>query len=503
MAGAVDELRERMAEVSDLDNVSQLLEWDQQTMMPIRGAGLRAEALATLQRVSHEKFVSAETGTLLDAAHASLNGAAPDSDEASLVRVTRRRWEKARRVPTELAADLARAASIGQEAWVKARADSDFDAFAPYLERNLELARRYVECFDDYDCAYDVLLDDYEPGISTATVARLFAELKSELVPVIAALAEHAGRVDDSCVHGSVPVDRQRRLVAEVVQRMGFEDSGWRIDTAVHPFAVSFGSEDVRITTRWDESFFPMALYGAMHECGHGLYEAGIAPSLQRTPLGHAESLGLHESQSRLWENMVGRGRAFCGVLAPRIAELFAGPLAGLDQDTLYRAVNRVHPSFIRVEADEATYGLHIVLRFELEQELIEGRLAVKDLPEAWNARFKDYLGLDVPDDALGVLQDVHWSSGMIGYFPTYALGNLIGGQLWERAHREIADLDEQLAAGELGGLREWLREHVHRHGAKFTMTEVLERVAGGPIEVAPYVAYLKRKLGDVYELSL
>jgi carboxypeptidase Taq len=503
MAGAIDELRERMAEVSDLDNVSQLLEWDQQTMMPVRGAGSRAEALATLQRVSHEKFVSAQTGALLDAAAVSLNGAAPDSDEAALVRVTRRRWEKARRVPTELAADLARAASIGQEAWVKARAESDFGAFAPYLERNLELARRYVECFEDYDCAYDVLLDDYEPGISTATVAGLFAELKSELVPLIAALAEHSDRVDDSVVHGSFPIDRQRQLVAEVVQRMGFEDSGWRIDTAVHPFAVSFGSQDVRITTRWDESFFPMALYGAMHECGHGLYEAGIAPTLQRTPLGHVESLGLHESQSRLWENMVGRGRSFCGVLAPRIAELLGGPLAGLDRDTLYRAVNRVHPSFIRVEADEATYSLHIVLRFELEQELIEGRLAVKDLPEAWNARFKEYLGLDVPDDANGVLQDVHWSSGMIGYFPTYALGNLIGGQLWERAHGEIADLDEQLAAGELGGLREWLREHVHRHGAKFTMTEVLERVVSGPIEVAPFVAYLKRKLGDVYELEL
>jgi carboxypeptidase Taq len=503
MAGVIDELRERMAEVSDLDNVSQLLEWDQQTMMPVRGAGLRAEALATLQRVSHEKFVSAETGALLDAAAVSLNGAAPDSDEAALVRVTRRRWEKARRVPTELAADLARAASIGQEAWVKARAESDFGAFAPYLERNLELARRYVECFEDYDCAYDVLLDDYEPGISTATVAGLFAELKSELVPLIAALAEHSDRVDDSVVHGSFPIDRQRQLVAEVVQRMGFEDSGWRIDTAVHPFAVSFGSQDVRITTRWDESFFPMALYGAMHECGHGLYEAGIAPTLQRTPLGHAESLGLHESQSRLWENMVGRGRPFCGVLAPRIAELLGGPLAGLDRDTLYRAVNRVHPSFIRVEADEATYSLHIVLRFELEQELIEGRLAVKDLPEAWNARFKQYLGLDVPDDANGVLQDVHWSSGMIGYFPTYALGNLIGGQLWERAHHDIADLDEQLAAGELGGLREWLREHVHRHGAKFTMTEMLERVVSGPIEVPPFVAYLKRKLGDVYELEL
>ncbi|HUE28685.1 MAG TPA: carboxypeptidase M32 [Solirubrobacteraceae bacterium] len=503
MARAVDELREWLAEVSDLDNATQLLEWDQQTMMPARGAGGRAEALATLHRVSHEKFVSAETGSLLDGAQAALNGAPPESDDASLVRVSRRRWEKARRVPTELAADQARAASLGQEAWVKARAESDFASFAPYLERNLELARRYVDCFDDFDCPYDVLLDDYEPGMKTAEVARLFAELKSELVPLIATLAELSDRVDSSWLHDRVPVDRQRQLVTEVVQRMGFDPTGWRIDTAVHPFATSFGSTDVRITTRWDETYFPMALFGAMHECGHGLYEAGIADSLQRTPLGHAESLGLHESQSRMWENMVGRGRAFSQVLAPLIDARFGDGFAGVEPQALYRAVNRVQPSFIRVEADEATYGLHIILRFELEQELIEGRLKVTELPEAWNARFKAYFGLDVPDDSQGVLQDVHWAMGAIGYFPTYALGNLIGGQLWERAHIDMPDLDDQLGAGELSGLREWLREHVHRYGSKFSMPELLEREVGGPIAVDPFVAYLKAKLGDVYGAEL
>ncbi len=503
MAGAVEQLREWMAELTDLSNATHLLEWDQQTMMPARGAGGRAEALATLHRVSHEKFVSADTGRLLDGAQAALNGASPDSDDASLVRVTRRRWEKARRVPTELAADQARAASLGQEAWVQARAESDFPAFAPYLERNLELARRYVDCFDEFDCAYDALLDDYEPGMKTAEVARLFADLKSELVPLIATLGDLSDRVDASWLHDRVPVERQRQVVTEVVQRMGFDPAGWRIDTAVHPFATSFGSTDVRITTRWDESYFPMALYGAMHECGHGLYEAGIADALQRTPLGHAESLGLHESQSRLWENMVGRGRPFSEVLAPLITQRFGDSFSGLDPETLYRAVNRVQPSFIRVEADEATYGLHIILRFELEQELIEGRLKVSELPEAWNARFKAYLGLDVPDDSLGVLQDVHWSMGAIGYFSTYALGNLIGGQLWERAHIDVSDLDDQLRAGELWGLREWLREHVHQHGSKFSMPELLERVVGGPIAVAPFVAYLKGKLGDVYGVEL
>jgi carboxypeptidase Taq len=497
---AIEQLRARLAELADLENTAHLLQWDQQTMMPPRGASSRAEARATLERISHEMFVSAETGRLLEAAAAALDGPAADSDEASLVRVTQRRWEKARRVPSALAGDLARAAAVGQEAWVQARADSNFAAFAPYLERNIELARRYVECFEDFDCAYDALLDDYEPGMRTAEMAALFAELKAELVPLIAKLSESSDRVDDRCLHGDFPIERQRQLVAEVVERMGFDRSAWRIDDAVHPFAVGLGASDVRITTRWDENYFASGLYGAMHECGHGLYEAGIAPALARTPLEHGESLGLHESQSRMWENMVGRGWQFSGVLAPRIDELFG---VNVDQDTLYRAVNRVDPSYIRVEADEATYGLHIVLRFELEQELVEGRLAVRDLPEAWNSRFERYLGLKVPDDAHGVLQDVHWSAGLIGYFPTYALGNLIAGQLWERAHAEIPDLDQQIAAGELGALREWLREHVHRHGAKFSASELLEREMGAPIMVGPFAGYLKRKMSDVYGLDL
>jgi carboxypeptidase Taq len=493
------ELHQWLAELTDLRHAARLLQWDQQTMMPPRGGPSRADSLATLERISHEQLVSAQTGRLLDDAAASLNGAPSDSDDSCLVRVVRRRWEKARRVPTELAAELARAASVGQEAWVAARAQSDFAAFSPYLARNLELARRYVDCFDGHECAYDVLLDDYEPGMRTADAATLFAELKAELVPLIATVAQHADRVDDSSLHGKFAVEDQRRLVSEVVERMGFEREGWRMDDTVHPFATSLGPGDVRITTRWDEAYFPAGLYAAMHECGHGLYEAGIDPALQRTPLGSAESLGLHESQSRMWENMVGRGREFCGFLAPRVAKLYRDSSRGLESDALYRAVNRVQESFIRVEADEATYGLHVVLRFELEQELIEGRLAVEDLPEAWNARFKDYLGLDVPDDAHGVLQDVHWSAGLIGYFPTYAIGNMIAGQLWERVHADLPDLDAAIAAGDLAPLREWLREHVHRHGAKFTTPELLARVLGGPVAVGPFVSYLKAKLADVY----
>ena len=492
-----------MAELADLRNVSQLLDWDQQTMMPPRGALGRAEAAATIQRISHEMFVSDDTGRLIEAAAGRLNGAHSDSDDAALIRVVRRRWDKARRVPGQLAADMARAGSVGQQAWIEARRESDFASFMPYLERNFELVRRYIDCFDDFECAYDPLLDDFEPGARTAEVGRLFDELKAEVRGLISTVGEHSDRVDDSCLHGHFPVAHQRELVMWLLELMGFDRSSWRIDDAVHPFAAGFGNHDVRITTRWDESFLPTSMYGAMHECGHGLYEEGVAQSLQRTPLGHPESLGLHESQSRLWENMVGRSRPFCGVLAPRISQTFAASIGALDADTLFRAVNKVTPSLIRVEADELTYNLHIIVRFELEQELVEGRLAIRDLPEAWNARYKEYLGLDVPDDAHGVLQDVHWASGLIGYFPTYALGNLIAGQLFERADADVPTLDDELAAGQLHGLREWLREHVHRYGAKFSTTELLRREVGGPIAVGPFASYLKRKLSRVYDLDL
>jgi carboxypeptidase Taq len=494
------QLRERLAENSDVRTAAAVLQWDQHTMMPPQGAEGRAEALATLERIAHEQFIDDETGRLLEAAAQELNGRPPDSDEASLVRVTRRAYDKARRVPSELAAELAKAASIGQEAWIAARANSDFAAFAPYLERNLDLARQYVACFDEFVCPYDALLDDYDAQMTSAEVKRLFDELRAELVPMIQTLSEHAGAVDASPLHGEWPVDRQRQLVAETVAQMGFSSDGWRLDDAVHPFATGIGLGDVRITTRWDESYFASALYGGMHECGHGLYEAGIAPELRRTPLGGGASLSVHESQSRLWENLVGRGEAYSGVLAGRVDDIFG---VGIAPDTLYRAVNKVEPSYIRVEADEATYGLHIVLRFELEQELIEGRLSVADLPAAWNERFKQYFGIDVPDDAHGVLQDVHWSAGLIGYFPTYQLGNLIAGQLWERVNADLPDLSERIAAGELQPLREWLLENVHRHGAKFTTGELLERVVGGPIAVAPFISYLKGKLSAVYGIEL
>jgi carboxypeptidase Taq len=505
MSAALPELKARLGRLSDLESAAALASWDQQTKMPPRGAAARASMLATLAEIAHRQFTDPEVARLLDRADAELaaSGVAddPDCDDIRLLAVVRRRYEKATRVPASLAAELARASSMGQEAWVAAREQSDFTAFEPYLREGVDLTRRYVEHqLDDggYECAYDALLDDYAPGMRTAQVRELFDELSAELLPMLAAI-ERAPAVDDWPLRAHFPEPAQRSLVREVLGMMGFDEAGWRLDDTVHPFALQVGEGDVRLTTRFDERFWPDALYSAMHECGHGLYEAGIPAAYRRGPLAGIDSLAQHESQSRLWENMVGRGRPFCQILAPRMAD---PAMDGLTSESLYRAVNRVQPSLIRVDSDEATYALHIILRFELEQQLIEGTLDAHDAAEAWRARFSQLLGIDVHDDADGVLQDVHWAAGIFGYFPTYTLGNLIAAQLWERAGEQLPELDGQLAAGRLGELREWLGLRVHRFGAKFPTAELLEREAGGPMTVAPFVRYLKAKLGDVYGLD-
>ena len=500
MSDALTELRERLAEIADLNAAGGLLGWDQQTMMPERAAPQRAEQLGTLGKILHERFTDDAIGRLLDAAAAG--GLEAGSTDAALVRVTRRDWEKARRVPSELAAELARAGALGHAAWVDARERSDFAAFLPALRRNVELKLRYVECFDGYDDPYDVLLDDYEEGMTSAEVNVLFGELRAGLVPLIAAIAERADAVDASPLHGDFPVEGQRELVGRVLRRLGWSADGWRLDEAAHPFATSFGPGDVRLTTRYDPAYVGMALYGGIHEFGHGLYESQVDPALARTPLGEGVSLGVHESQSRLWENIVGRGRPFAGWLHGQLAEVFPAQFGPVSADAFHRAVNKVQPSLIRVEADEATYGLHIILRFELERAMIAGSVALEDLPEAWNARMREYLGVAVPSDAEGVLQDVHWSGGDIGYFATYALGNLIGAQLWERARRDLPDLDAQLAAGDGSALRSWLGSHVHRFGRTYPPRELVARVVGGPIAVQPFLDYLNAKLRPIYGLD-
>jgi carboxypeptidase Taq len=405
-------------------------------------------------------------------------------------------------VPGELRAEMSRMASLSTAAWVEARKQSEFALFLPYLAQSVDLRHRYIDCFDNEAEDYDVLLDDFEPGMTTAEVKRLFDDLKTELVPLIAAISQRGDVVDDRCLHGHFPAEQQRNFCLQVITCFGFNAESWRLDSTVHPFANNSAISDIRVTTRYNEAYLAPALFGSMHETGHGLYENGISPSLERTPLSNGASLGLHESQSRMWENLVGRSRSFWVHFFPALQAAFPEHYAALDVEDFYRAINKVQPSAIRVEADEATYNLHIILRFELEQEIISGQLALEDLPEAWNDRMRQYLGVQVADDAHGVLQDIHWSGGMLGYFPTYALGNIISCQIWEKAQAALPGLAQQFEQGQFMSLREWLRDALHRHGRKFTPRETLQRVVGGPIDVGPYVRYLRHKFGEIYHLN-
>ena len=489
MASPLAELRTRLAEGADLRRAAGVLGWDQRVTMPPKGTEARADQLATLGRIAHERFVDDAIGRLLDAAEPLVESLPYDADDRSLVRVTRRDWEKARRVPTALREEMTRAAARGHHAWVEARRTSDFASFLPYLRTNVDLRRRYVDCFEWSDSPYTPLLDDYEPGMQTTEVREVFAVLRPALTEIVAS----APGVDASFLRGDFPPDAQRDFAERVVATLGFDAGAWRLDPTAHPFCTSFTNRDVRLTTRYKPDDLE-SVWSTLHEAGHGLYAHGIADSLLRTPLDSAPSLGVNESQSRTWENLVGRSRPFWAHWYEPLQETFPS-LRAVDLDAFVRAINRAEPGLIRVDADETTYSLHIILRFELEQELIEGTVALEDLPEVWNTRMKEFLGVDVPDDARGVLQDVHWSGGGIGYFPTYALGNVISLQLWDVVRRALPDLDDQLAAGDARPLSDWLRDNLYSLGRKLTPKETIERLTGSPeIDPEPYLAYLRDK---------
>jgi carboxypeptidase Taq len=481
----LNELRRRLAEVSDLERMAMLLAWDQEVTMPPAGAEWRAQQRATLERLAHERFADDDVGALLELAVAET-----PLDE-DLLRVTRRDFDKARRVPGDLVEQLAHAAATGHEAWTVARAASDFAQFEPHLRRNIELRREWIACFPEAERPYDALLDDYEPGMSTAQAEGALERLRDGLVPLV----ESAAPADDALIRGGpFPTDAQRRLVEAVLRQVGVDDRHWRLDVAVHPFAASLSPGDVRLTTRYAEDDLD-SLFCTLHEFGHGLYEANVDPALARTPLGAGVSSAVHESQSRLWENMVGRSAGFWRWCFPLLRAAFPERFGARTWEDVHAAVNVVRPTLIRVSADEVTYGLHIVLRFELELALFEGALELADLPAAWAERTRAYLDREVPDDAHGVLQDVHWAEGLFGYFPTYALGTIISGQLWARMGAEIPDLDERFARGEFGALADWLAEHVHRHGRRLTPNQIVERATGGPLDPEPYLAYVRSKL--------
>ncbi len=487
---AFTELRSRLAEVHDLQQAVQLLEWDQLVKMPPLGGPVRAHQLSTLEVISHDRAVDPAIGRLLDELRPLEESLDHDSDDASFLRVARRDWEKARRIPTELAGELRLVASEAQEAWAVARAENDYAAFRPWLDRNIELRRRYIDCFDPADDPYDVLLDDFEPGMKTAEVRMVFDRLKPEL----RALASRLASDDEPAImRGPFPEAAQERVSQAVLKLFGLDERAYRLDRTVHPFCLGIATGDIRVTTRYANDNLH-SLFSTMHECGHGLYEHGVDPAFERTPLCSGVSSALHESQSRLWENVVGRSLPFWRGFYPQLVAAFPDVFAVVDVDDFYRAVNHVHRSFIRVDADEVHYGLHVIARFELEQELFSGAVTTAELPEAWNARYAELLGVEVPNDRVGVLQDIHWAFGGFGYFPTYQLGNVISIQIWERARESLTDLDAQIEAGDFSALGSWLRENLYSLGRKFTPQETLARVVGGPIDPEPYLAYLKAK---------
>ncbi len=486
------ELRTRLAEIWDLVKLGGLAGWDQQTMMPPQGSSVRVHQFATITKVVHEQVVSDELGELLEELRPYEESLDYDSDEASLIRVARRDRDKELRVPGELREAQARAGAEAFPVWVEARRTNDFELFGPYLERNLALRREYASCFE-VDEPYDALLDDFEQGMKTQEVRDVFVRLKEGLVPLIAEASEQG--IDDSCLYGTFPVAAQKEMQHVLLSRFGFREGAWRIDPVAHPFATSFGTSDVRMTTYYPEQEM-RGVFAAMHEGGHALYEHNVDPALERTPLCRGTSLALHESQSRMFENLVGRSSQWWTWAHPELQRIFPGQFDDVPLEDFHRAINKVQPSFIRIEADEATYSLHIILRFELEQELIAGDIDLRDLPAVWNERMREYLGVDVPDDAHGVLQDVHWSRGTLGYFPTYALGNVISVQIWDKVLEDVPDLHEHLERGDLEPLASWLREKLWRHGRKFTPPETLERVVGGGMDPEPYLRYLNAKLG-------
>ncbi|MBU2610697.1 MAG: carboxypeptidase M32 [Chloroflexi bacterium] len=500
MEQELGQLKTILAEIADLGGAAALLGWDQQTYMPPGGAEARGNQLGTLQRLAHDRQTSAELGKLLDELKPLTATLDLDSDDARLVKVGARDYEKATRVPSEWVVEFAQVTTMAQQAWMDARSKSDFSLFRPHLEKIVELGHRYISFFPNADHPYDILLDNFEPGMKTADVKVIFDALRPKQVELIKAIAQQP-QVDDSFLHQDFEEKKQWDFGVEVITKFGYDWNCGRQDKAAHPFTTSFSNRDVRITTRVAPNFLNSMLFGSMHECGHALYGLGSPDNLERTTLDGGASLAVHESQSRMWENLVGRSLPFWEHFYPRLQETFPSQLGSVPLEKFYKGINKAQPSLIRVEADEATYNLHIMLRLEIEIALVEGKLAVKDLPEVWNAKMQEYLGVTPPNDARGVLQDIHWSGGMIGYFSTYALGNLVSAQLWEKVNQDIPDLSEQIREGKFDTLLGWLREKIHRHGRKFEPQELVQKVTASKIDAAPYLRYLNQKFGQIYGL--
>ena len=496
----INKLKNLMKELSNLVALSAIAGWDQQVNMPDGAAEDRGEQISTIEKLIHQKGTADELGKLLQDLEPLSEQLDPDSDEARLIKVTRRDYNKRTKVPIDYVGEFTRVSVVAQNVWEKAKKENNFHLFEPYLEKLVEMRRQYADFFKPYQHIYDPLLDDFEPGLKTIEVQDIFKILREKQVALIKAIKEKP-QVESSFLKLHYPEKSQLDFGIKVITQFGYDWNRGRQDKSVHPFTTSFGLNDVRITTRISEDFLNPALFGTMHECGHALYEQGIDQKYNRTPLGTGASMAIHESQSRMWENLIGRSLAFWKHFYPLLKETYPSQFGNIDLGTFYKGINIVEPSLIRVEADEATYNLHIMLRLELEIGLMEGSVAVKNLPGEWNARMKEYLGIIPPSDSEGVLQDVHWSSGLFGYFPTYALGNLVSAQLWETMHKDIPDVETQIEKGQFSQLLDWLRQHVHKYGAKYEPQELVKKVTGSKITPEPYLRYLQDKLGQIYHL--
>ena len=484
-----------------LTSVNRLLAWDHRTYIPPKGHAHRAEQLALMARLIHEREIDPRVGEHLAQVEGTDLAADPEGVEAVNLREWRRTYERATRIPPELAVALAQAAAEGETAWEKARPKNDWPTFQPFLERLVELSREEAEALGYTTEPYDALLDGYEVGEIATGLEGLFRDLRESLVNLLDAIRGSSRSPDGTVLHRHFPQPLQEQFSREAVTKIGYDFAAGRLDPTAHPFSVGLGPGDARITTRYDEHFFSTAFFGTLHEAGHALYNQGLPPEYWGTPRGHSISLGIHESQSRMWENLVGRSLGFWQGFYPRAQELFSD-LGDVNLETFHFAVNQVAPSLIRVEADEVTYNLHIIFRFELERDLINGGLEVRDLPEAWNAKIRDYLGLTPPDDRDGVMQDVHWSAGHFGYFPTYTLGNIYAAQFFAKAAGDVGDLADMFARGEFAPLLNWLREHIHTQGGRYRPRDLVRVVTGEERNSHFLEKYLVSKFSDLYGLK-
>lgn len=488
-------------EVADLYGAASVLVWDEQTYMPKAGAQARTRQKATLERLAHQRLSDPRVGELIQRLEEECRHLPADSWERAMLRAARRQYDKAVKLPPDLVAALSEAGSQGFNAWLEARRANDFEVFRPHLERLVDLQIQKADALGWDDCRYDALLDLFEPEMKTAAVNRTFRELREQLIPLVGEINQRLDRVDASILKLRYPAGAQWEFTVELLKGIGFDFNRGRQDKSEHPFTISFSVDDVRITTRVWEEYLPAAIFATIHEAGHAFYELGLPREWERTPLGAAVSLAVHESQSRLWENVVGRSRAFWSYFFPRLRAYFPSQLGNVSVEQFYRAINRVEPSLIRVEADEVTYSLHIFLRFELEQQLLDGDLKVADLPAAWRDKMKAYLGQEPPDHRQGVLQDVHWSGDVFGYFPTYTLGTILSVQLYDQALQEHPDLPDQIGRGQFDTLHNWLRDRIYSHGSRYTPSELVRKVTGKDLDAGPYIRYLRDKYSEIYGL--